>query len=400
MTKTNHAYLKRYLFLNADAVVLHIMMWYNNDCNAVSKFNLHEVDICLKDTIKENPDDVDLKVLVKLRNEMCDELESNECTAPKDNMDGTKEAVNANGNPEGDMLSFTNTLLWFEQIELIELSDQETSESSEFKTHVSNLASVSSTNSNSSSILGIKKLEPKPLNVIIPNIVGAIGKRQTIPPEVLESPYIRKECSVDNDITYSEKWVADCTFTRRFTPTDNNLIGKFGVGFYSAFLVADKVSVSTHSPISDKQYVWDAAADSSSYVIREETDPAKQVVNHSFDGHLQSCGLHLSPHHIFNQLANTLPFVAGYCVKFRSKLWQSNRHVYCQSDSEEVPEERRTRMLRQSDESGWTILWDGGEQMRLMGVDDVGEIFILGMTPMIRGMRLMRRRRTGKGAGR
>ncbi|GJV10440.1 heat shock protein 90-5, chloroplastic [Tanacetum coccineum] len=257
---------------------------------------LHEVDICLKDTIKENPDDVDLKVLVKLRNEMCDELESNECTTPKDNMDGTKEAVNANGNPEGDMLSFTQ--MYGTPIELIELSDQidevhkivndhqnydsqptATSESSKFKTPVSNLASVSGTNSNSSSILGVKKLEPKPLNVIIPNIVGAIGKRQTIPPEVLESPYIRKECSVDNDITYSEKWVADCTFTRRFTPTDNNLIGKFGVGFYSAFLVADKVSVSTYSPISDKQYVWDAAADSSSYVIREETDPAKQVSN-------------------------------------------------------------------------------------------------------------------------
>ncbi|GJR69009.1 heat shock protein 90-5, chloroplastic [Tanacetum coccineum] len=58
---------------------------------------------------------------------------------------------------------------------------------------------------------------------------------------------------------------------------DNSLIGQFGVGFYSAFLVADKVSVSTKSPRSDKQYVWEAAADSSSYVIREETDPAKQI---------------------------------------------------------------------------------------------------------------------------
>ena len=56
---------------------------------------------------------------------------------------------------------------------------------------------------------------------------------------------------------------------------DNGLIGQFGVGFYSAFLVAGRVVVSTKSPRSDKQYVWEAEADSSSYVIKEETDPEK-----------------------------------------------------------------------------------------------------------------------------
>ncbi|KAG9448603.1 hypothetical protein H6P81_008568 [Aristolochia fimbriata] len=58
---------------------------------------------------------------------------------------------------------------------------------------------------------------------------------------------------------------------------DNGLIGQFGVGFYSAFLVADKVVVSTKSPKSDKQYVWEAVADSSSYVIKEETNPENQL---------------------------------------------------------------------------------------------------------------------------
>ncbi|KAL6570975.1 hypothetical protein OROGR_000525 [Orobanche gracilis] len=56
---------------------------------------------------------------------------------------------------------------------------------------------------------------------------------------------------------------------------DNSLIGQFGVGFYSAFLVAEKVVVTTKSPRSDKQYVWEAKADSSSYLIREEIDPNK-----------------------------------------------------------------------------------------------------------------------------
>eukprot|EP00268_Persea_americana_P061761 TRINITY_DN783_c0_g1_i2.p1 TRINITY_DN783_c0_g1~~TRINITY_DN783_c0_g1_i2.p1 ORF type:complete len:489 (-),score=109.11 TRINITY_DN783_c0_g1_i2:2157-3623(-) len=59
--------------------------------------------------------------------------------------------------------------------------------------------------------------------------------------------------------------------------TDNNLIGQFGVGFYSAFLVSDKVIVSTKSPKSDKQYVWEGEANVSSYTIREEMDPEKLI---------------------------------------------------------------------------------------------------------------------------
>ncbi|KAM0944143.1 putative Heat shock protein Hsp90 family [Dioscorea sansibarensis] len=58
---------------------------------------------------------------------------------------------------------------------------------------------------------------------------------------------------------------------------DSNLIGQFGVGFYSAFLVSDKVVVSTKSPKSDKQYVWEGEANASSYTIHEETDPEKII---------------------------------------------------------------------------------------------------------------------------
>lgn len=35
--------------------------------------------------------------------------------------------------------------------------------------------------------------------------------------------------------------------------------------------------MSTKSPKADRQYVWEAEADSSSYVIKEETDPEKML---------------------------------------------------------------------------------------------------------------------------
>ncbi len=56
---------------------------------------------------------------------------------------------------------------------------------------------------------------------------------------------------------------------------DNDMIGQFGVGFYSAFLVADRVVVTTKHN-SDKQYVWESDAASFSIVEDPRGDTLKR----------------------------------------------------------------------------------------------------------------------------
>ncbi|TXE86332.1 molecular chaperone HtpG [Campylobacter volucris] len=50
---------------------------------------------------------------------------------------------------------------------------------------------------------------------------------------------------------------------------DSQLIGQFGVGFYSAFMVADKIEVLSKKALEDKAYLW--VSDASGYEIEDAT---------------------------------------------------------------------------------------------------------------------------------
>lgn len=54
---------------------------------------------------------------------------------------------------------------------------------------------------------------------------------------------------------------------------DKDLIGQFGVGFYSAFMVADKVTLLTRSARSDKAVKWQSNGDGT-YTIEEADKPS------------------------------------------------------------------------------------------------------------------------------
>ncbi|XP_047970063.1 heat shock protein 90-5, chloroplastic-like [Salvia hispanica] len=138
---------------------------------------------------------------------------------------------------------------------------------------------------------------------------------------------------------------------------DNSLIGQFGVGFYSAFLIANRVVVSTKSPRSDKQYVWESVADSSSYTIREGTDPSKLISR----GTQITLYLRDDDKYEYTEPTKIQSLVKNYSqfVSFPIYTWQEkSRTIEVEEEEEpkegeEVPEGEKKKVKKTKTEKYW-----------------------------------------------
>ncbi|CAL1360025.1 unnamed protein product [Linum trigynum] len=126
------------------------------------------------------------------------------------------------------------------------------------------------------------------LSVTDPKFLGDAGEL-----EIRIKPYAN-----NGTITIIDTALWDCKIFEGFQGkqvigADNALIGQFGVGFYFAFLVAQKVVVTTRSPKSYKQYVWkvEVEADIISWPWTKITLYLKEDDKYEFSDPTRSQGL-------------------------------------------------------------------------------------------------------------
>lgn len=104
---------------------------------------------------------------------------------------------------------------------------------------------------------------------------------------------------------------------------DSNLIGQFGVGFYSAFMVADKIEVLTKKPLSDEAFSWKSDANDYTIEKAEKADFGTQITLYLKDDEfLDSYRLE----NIIKKYSNHIPYPI---------FLQKEKYVASQKESEE-----------------------------------------------------------------
>ncbi|KAI5069423.1 hypothetical protein GOP47_0015724 [Adiantum capillus-veneris] len=127
---------------------------------------------------------------------------------------------------------------------------------------------------------------------------------------------------------------------------DLNLIGQFGVGFYSVYLVADYVEViSKHN--DDIQYIWESKADGA-FAVSEDTENEPLGRGTEIRLHLkEEAGDYLQE----DKLKDLVQRYSGF-INFPIYLWSSKEvDVEVEADPEEVPEDEEEKTATEDEES-------------------------------------------------
>lgn len=120
---------------------------------------------------------------------------------------------------------------------------------------------------------------------------------------------------------------------------DVNLIGQFGVGFYSAYLVADRVEVVTKSmQEGSKQYRWASAADSS-YTIEEDNEDPIEGSGTRLILHLKD---EASDYVEFSKIDELLKRYSEF-IEFPISVWKEK------TEYEQVPDEEANKDLAEGE---------------------------------------------------
>ncbi|CAJ1966618.1 unnamed protein product [Cylindrotheca closterium] len=122
---------------------------------------------------------------------------------------------------------------------------------------------------------------------------------------------------------------------------DVNLIGQFGVGFYSAYLVADKVTVITKSmQDASKAYRWESEADSSYTISEASADDIEGTSGTKLILHLKDdAPAYLEATKIEELLQRYSEF-----IEFPISVWKEN------TEYKQVPDEEANKDLEEGEE--------------------------------------------------
>jgi heat shock protein beta len=141
----------------------------------------------------------------------------------------------------------------------------------------------------------------------------------------------------------------------------SDLIGQFGVGFYSAFLVADRVVVTTKHN-DDKQYVWES--DANSYSISE--DPRGDTLKRG-----TTVSLYLKEEsYDFLEQDTVRDLIKKYSqfINFNIYLWGSSTNTVeepIEDDEEETPAEEEPKEDKEDEEDDGTVEEDKEEEVKV-----------------------------------